>query len=51
MPKPTMIARQTAYAGYLTAERVRVRLQDGSEADREVESHRMEMPSHISRTG
>ncbi|NEU14804.1 NUDIX hydrolase [Methylobacterium sp. BTF04] len=39
MPKPTVIARQTAYAGYLTVETVRVRLQDGSEADREVESH------------
>jgi nudix-type nucleoside diphosphatase (YffH/AdpP family) len=39
MPKPTVIARKTGYAGYLTVQTVRVRLRDGSEVDREVESH------------
>ena len=37
--KPQILSRQTAYDGYLTVERLRLRLADGSEAVREVESH------------
>jgi len=37
--KPEILERKTVYAGYLTVERMRVRLADGDEATREVENH------------
>jgi nudix-type nucleoside diphosphatase (YffH/AdpP family) len=36
---PEILAREIAYAGYMTVERVRVRLPDGAEVIREVEAH------------
>ena len=37
--KPTILARETVYSGYLTVERLRVRLADGAEVWLEVEEH------------
>jgi len=37
--KPEILARSTVYKGYMTIERVRVRLADGAVVVREVESH------------
>jgi nudix-type nucleoside diphosphatase (YffH/AdpP family) len=37
--KPEIFERQIAYAGYLTVERLRMRLTDGAEVSREVERH------------
>jgi hypothetical protein len=37
--KPEILERQIAYAGYLTVERLRMRLTDGAEVSREVERH------------
>ena len=40
--KPEILERQIAHAGYVTVERLRMRLSDGAEVSREVE--RMEIP-------
>jgi nudix-type nucleoside diphosphatase (YffH/AdpP family) len=37
--KPEILERQIAHAGYLTVERLRMRLTDGAEVSREVERH------------
>ena len=37
--KPEIFERQIAYAGYLTVERLRMRLTNGAEVSREVEWH------------
>jgi nudix-type nucleoside diphosphatase (YffH/AdpP family) len=37
--KPQIIERRTVWAGYLTIERLRIRLNDGAEVWREVEQH------------
>jgi nudix-type nucleoside diphosphatase (YffH/AdpP family) len=37
--KPRILQREITYTGYLTIERLRLRLADGAEAFREVESH------------
>jgi nudix-type nucleoside diphosphatase (YffH/AdpP family) len=37
--KPEILERQIAHAGYLTVERLRIRLTDGAEVSREVERH------------
>ena|SRR5437660_7273403 len=37
--KPEILERQIARAGYLTVERLRMRLTDGAEVSREVERH------------
>lgn len=37
--KPTILARETVYRGYMTVERLRVSLADGAEVWLEVESH------------
>jgi nudix-type nucleoside diphosphatase (YffH/AdpP family) len=39
LPTPQILDRETAYAGYITVERVRVRLADGAEVMRDLESH------------
>jgi nudix-type nucleoside diphosphatase (YffH/AdpP family) len=39
MSAPVLLRRETLYAGYITLERVRLRLADGQEVWREVESH------------
>ena len=36
---PRILTRETVYAGYMTVERLRLRLADGAESVREVESH------------
>jgi hypothetical protein len=38
--KPEILERQIAHAGYLTVERLRMRLTDGAEVSREVERRR-----------
>jgi hypothetical protein len=37
--KPEILERQIAYAGYITVERLRIRLTDSAEVSREVERH------------
>src|ERR1700730_19402875 len=37
--KPEILERQIAHAGYITVERLRMRLTDGAEVSREVERH------------
>jgi nudix-type nucleoside diphosphatase (YffH/AdpP family) len=37
--KPVILERRTQYSGYLTVERLRIRLRDGAEIWREVERH------------
>jgi nudix-type nucleoside diphosphatase (YffH/AdpP family) len=37
--RPEVLERETVYAGYVTVQRLRVRLADGAEAIREVENH------------
>jgi hypothetical protein len=39
MMKPEILERQIAHAGYVTVERLRMRLTDGAEVSREVERH------------